>query len=579
MGEQGAFSPRASHVLRKILCARKLVTTRYGHSLHQMPRFDSLLLKRALWLLALLSICGFAFGLRCWNVRDVFVDGHIYFVDADCYSRMTRAAQVEEGRAWLIRHHDFENWPAGITPHTTAPLDWLIVLGKKLFDAGFTMLDRGGTSLLRAQTLDLSGALVSPLLAVVLCAFLGVWARRFAPPGGSLVVALFFAVSPILVHGTVLGRPDHQALLLLFLAIALGAELSLARGLSRRWSVLAGAGWGMALWVSLYEPLVLLAVVAALWVAADRRRFTDRQMRAGWIVFGAIVGGSLLLEGWRVSWPAPEMRAYFANWRGTIGELSHLSPLSPVLTSWLTFAIVPAPVLLYLAGRKDRRAWAVGLLLVAMYLLTVWQVRWGYFLALVFAFCLPWMIAVFARRWIAYLLLVFSLWPLAEDWDERLHPNLEGEKITALQAREKTQLRALAGVIRSEPGAFLAPWWLSPAVAYWSGQPGVAGSSHESLPGTVASARFFASEKPAEAAAILAARRVYWVIADEPARVLANSTALLGATHLPVKPLATVLAEHPRDAPLFLHEHSPQGATREPSFYRLYSVDAANLPQ
>jgi hypothetical protein len=27
---------------------------------------------------------------RCANYRDVFVDGNIYFSDADCYSRMTR---------------------------------------------------------------------------------------------------------------------------------------------------------------------------------------------------------------------------------------------------------------------------------------------------------------------------------------------------------------------------------------------------------------------------------------------------------------------------------------------------------
>ena len=165
---------------------------------------------------------------RCWNVRDVFVEGHIYFVDGDCYSRMTRARMIAEHPGLIVRHHDFENWPQGVTSHTTAPLDYLIVGLKWGLDAVFAVLDPRHASLLHEQTLDLAGALVSPLLGVAGALFLAWWLEKFRVRFGWAAL-LFYAVCPILVHGTLLGRPDHQSLLMLTLTVALGAELALAQ--------------------------------------------------------------------------------------------------------------------------------------------------------------------------------------------------------------------------------------------------------------------------------------------------------------------------------------------------------------
>src|SRR5438045_8796100 len=64
---------------------------------------------------------------RCANYQDVFVAGNVYFVDADCYARMMRAEVVRAKPGLIIRHHAFENFPQGTTPHTTAPFDYLIV--------------------------------------------------------------------------------------------------------------------------------------------------------------------------------------------------------------------------------------------------------------------------------------------------------------------------------------------------------------------------------------------------------------------------------------------------------------------
>src|SRR5262249_41859000 len=145
------------------------------------------------------------------------------------YSRMTRARMVEEHPGMIVRHHDFENWPQGVNAHTTAPLDYLIVSLKWTLDGLFKVFDNTQRpSLLHAQTLDLAGALISPLLGLAGALFLAWWLTKFRVRFGGAAL-LFYAVSPILVHGTVLGRPDHQSLLMLTLTVALGAELALAR--------------------------------------------------------------------------------------------------------------------------------------------------------------------------------------------------------------------------------------------------------------------------------------------------------------------------------------------------------------
>ena len=475
-------------------------------------------MRRTLSILGLLALLALAFAARCWNLRDVFVEGRIYFIEADAYSRMTRAQMVASGESVVIRHHAFENFPSGTTPHTTAPLDWLIMGGKWTMDLGFAVFDRGKTSVLRAQTLDLAGALVSPLLGVLTCAWLWWWSRRHAPRGLAWTVPLLFALSPILVHGTLLGRPDHQSLLLLLLALALAAEVSLASGPSRAWSLLAGSTWALALWVSLYEPLVLIAVVLVLWLIADRRRFTAREVRPGWIAFAAIVLTSLLLDGWRVALPDAAMRAAFATWQQTIGELAHLDVLSSTPYRWLGAACVLAPMLLAFGAWRDRfknpQAAILCLLLVAL-ALSIWQLRWGYFLALIYAISLPWQLAVVRWRWLAGGVFAAGLWTVAQDWEATLYPDAATEDARAVRLMEGVQLRELAALMRSEERAgFLAPWWLSPAISYWSGQPGVAGSSHEALTGTLATARFFLAPGPDKAESIARGLGVRWVLTD-----------------------------------------------------------------
>ena len=526
-------------------------------------------MKRTLRLAALVAFCVLTFAARCHNLRDVFVEGRIYFLDADCYSRMTRARMVAEHPGIIVRHHDFENFPQGVNAHTTAPLDYLIVAGKKVLDAGFAVFDSGKASVLHDQTLDLAGALIGPLLGVVGMVFLALWAWALRLRFWGMTL-LLYAVSPILVHGMSLGRPDHQAPLIVLLLVALGAELALARKMddadeaegssplsrhperspalgaplrmTRRWGMISGVAWALSLWVSLYEPLILLGTVLVLWLAGDRRALFAPARRPGWIAFATILALAFLLEGWRIELPDAAMREYFSRWQGQIGELGHLNLLSPQLWSWLGWTAAAAPVLLFLTRKTDRRALPVLAVLAVAFALTLWQLRWGYFLAAAFVLALPVFLPALRRPWIARTAFALALWPVAQDWDGLLFPAEARQQQLAVKRAEADALRSVVSTkTGTQGGAFVAPWWLSPSIAYWTRQPGVAGSSHESLPGIVAAARIYLARDTDAALPLLRERRVTWILADAAERVVPNAAKLLGVP-APEYCLATELA-------------------------------------
>ncbi|PYI74738.1 MAG: hypothetical protein DMF04_12095 [Verrucomicrobia bacterium] len=246
---------------------------------------------------------------RCALYPDIFCGGHINFVDADCYSRMTRARICFEHPGTIVRRHDFENFPSGTSPHATSPFDYMIVV----LAAALAPLSR--------NALELAGAIVSPLLCVALGVFLCWWSRKMRLPFRWALLILY-AVSPILAHGFALGRPDHQSLVISLTAIALCAEWTLAREPSRFWGIVGGVCWALALWVSLYEPLILLIIVCAF-RAADMMK-TER--RSGWIVFFAILAVAFALERRLPAWPSREFAGALKNWSATVGELTHVRP-------------------------------------------------------------------------------------------------------------------------------------------------------------------------------------------------------------------------------------------------------------
>ncbi|MBE7211925.1 MAG: hypothetical protein INR65_12970, partial [Gluconacetobacter diazotrophicus] len=203
------------------------------------------------WLWLAVAMAG-ALVAACANWHDVFGDkGQVFFVDADCYARMTRVQLVCEHPGRVVGAHDFENYPFGTNPHTTALFDYLIWALRGVLGLFF-----------RTETRDLAGAWISPLLALATVAAAGVWTNLARLPG-RVPAFLLLAASPILAHGFALGRPDHQSLALACMAWALAAEWALWRRPSRGWGWVSGVAWALGLWTTLYEPVILLALVLA----------------------------------------------------------------------------------------------------------------------------------------------------------------------------------------------------------------------------------------------------------------------------------------------------------------------------
>ncbi len=530
------------------------------------------------------SVVGFSLllaaflGGACAHWRAVFyAPGQVAFVDGDCYARMTRVEAVLQRPGRVVREHGFENHPVGTRPHVTAPLDYLIAA-----IAGCLRV----FSLPAAAARDLAGAWVSPLLGVGTLAFLWVWAQREFRHGGWWSVPALVAISPILAHGFALGRPDHQSLVLLCVAVALAAEVSQWRRPSRNWGIASGAAWALALWTSLYEPLVLVVAVIATGIAFGRSALGRAERWPGLVLGGGILLFALAVEGVRIALPGAGDRALFRAWAENLGELRGALPWSGLLLSWTGLSLWLAPLLLFAAWQRlardekaatrptrERVALALACWLVLTWALTCWQVRWGYFLALVMALSLPWQFwkAFGARsRALSFLCCVIAMAPVLAAFDRRLDGTLHGSAADTEQARAAGALREVADFLRRDgstvvgsgaPRGLLTPWWDAAALAYWTGLPAIAGSSHGSLPGIADSARFFllpaeGSDGGTAARELLRVRRVRWVVAGDPDRVLPAAAALLGvaaSNHgAGRETLGAVLARDPLRAPAFL---------------------------
>ena len=524
--------------------------------------------RRLIFGVEILILAALILATRCANYQDVFIGEHIYFTDADCYARMTRVRLCAQHPGLILRHHTFENYPEGTTPHTTAPFDYAILLLSDLLRP------------FSSRPIDMAGALISPGFAVIAGAFLCWWARQMGLAFRWAMLVLF-ALSPILVHGTELGRPDHQSFAILLVLIALCADVIRRESDSARWSVVSGFAWGLAIWVSVYEPLILFALSAATGLALyfrDMRTNKEsssltrsisgpaslRHSRIKWIVFGGILLCALLIERRVPSISVFVRDPIFHNWSRTIGELAPISLLNPIWLKWLGWLIVPAPCLLLLSMRtkRNRVPLTVMLLLIATFGLTMWQARWGYFLAVLFVIALPVLLGSLPSRFVGWLLFVVSLWPILRDWDEKLWPNEFTAARQIEQQHEAVELHEMSiNLISAERRPFLAPWWLSPAIVYWSGQPAVAGSSHEGLSGIADSARFFLTEDAGAAFELLQRRGVHWVITYDAERVEKNSSAILGKL-VSGRSLARILDQRPTQAPPFLTLFSQNGTVK-----------------
>ncbi len=488
----------------------------------------------------LVLLTALVLGCRCANYREVFIRGDIYFADADCYARMTRARMVFEHPGLVVRHHRFENFPNGTNPHTTAPFDYTVV--------GLAWLLHPFSP----RALELAGAFVSPMFGLAGSWFLWWWLRRMHLPFRAAPLILW-AASPIIVHATELGRPDHQSIALVSVMIALCAEWTLRLEWSRAWSVISALAWALSLWVSLYEPLVVFTLVMSCRAIVLGRKFFAARERPWWLIFGSALALASVIERRSLTFSLNEQA--LMNWLATIGELHPLTISSRSWIDWCGYLLPVAPVLAVISfRRRTLPPLFITVAGVATFGLTMWQARWGYFFVALFALSLPALLSSLPRARVAgWSLVAISMFPLLQAWDASLWPNESLAAHRAERRRESVDLRnAAAAIVSAADTAFIAPWWLSPAIAYWSGEPGVAGSSHESLGGSVETARFFLTADPNIARRILIDRRVAWIVSYDSERVVADSAQILGASDPGPRTLGRVLDRSPSSAPAML---------------------------
>ncbi|PYK94983.1 MAG: hypothetical protein DME40_01525 [Verrucomicrobia bacterium] len=165
---------------------------------------------------------------------------------------------------------------------------------------------------------------------------------------------------------------------------------------------------------------------------------------------------------------------------------------------------------------------------------------------MIFAMLVPQILSVLRNPLIATTIFIVALFPIAQSWDHLF----ADEELTrrAENKIEQLELRAMSSQI---DGAFIAPWWFSPALSYWSRRPGVGGSSHESIGGIVETARFFETRDAEEARQILDRDSVNWIISYDADRVAQNSAQILG-NPVPKNALCYLLDRRATEVPPFL---------------------------
>jgi hypothetical protein len=246
-------------------------------------------------------------------------------------------------------------------------------------------------------------------------------------------------------------------------------------------------------------------------------------------------------------WPNREFAGALRNWSGTIGELSHVSLGNPIWFSWCGWLVLLAPFLFW--PKRDRTTpWFLKALLIATFGLTIWQARWAYFFVMIFAMTLPEVLLLLRKPIFAAAIFIVALFPVAQSWD-----HIFSDEELARRADNRVEMVELHAIASQCDGPFLAPWWFSPALSYWSRQPGVGGSSHESIAGVIESTKFFGTQSAEEVAQMLTILKVRWIIAYDADRVARNCSDIL---------------EHPisPDAFCYLLDRRPSGV---PPFLRL----------
>src|SRR5262249_6330333 len=119
-------------------------------------------------------------------------------------------------------------------------------------------------------------------------------------------------------------------------------------------AVTSAVCWALAVWVSVYEALVLFIIVTASAILMNRAAVFARDRRAGWISFAVIIAIAFAIEQRVPSFAILQSDGHLKNWTSTIGELVHVSPINPVWLNWCGYLLWITPILIWMSMRRRR---------------------------------------------------------------------------------------------------------------------------------------------------------------------------------------------------------------------------------
>lgn len=202
-------------------------------------------------------------GVAVLSGRAPLLDGRL--LDPDCYMHLQRARQMLVDGVCRLPVDGRIDAPYGGVLHWTSLFDLLLA-------GGAAVLLPLGLSPDRA--LWLWGSLSGPLLLLAALPVLAWGFRPVLPRLGLPLLAVLVLVQGQLSGAFLIGRPDHQNLLLAAFLVHLGCLAALLRGRSGKTTALAaGLIGGLALWCSV-EGLLMLALTAATLALAWARGWT-----------------------------------------------------------------------------------------------------------------------------------------------------------------------------------------------------------------------------------------------------------------------------------------------------------------
>ncbi|HKQ47992.1 MAG TPA: hypothetical protein VJZ71_07990 [Phycisphaerae bacterium] len=250
------------------------------------------------WLgwLAALAIAGVGVGLEWRRAPAIFTPSGVLFVDPDDFMRLVRVRSILEGGPRIIRHDSQVNWPHGVDPHWTAPMDYLLVAANSLFGGLSQTSDRlAGTAAWVPVWLGMAYSLV--MMAMI---------RRACGWGPALLAGCMIVFSPAYHRVFQLGHPDHHCLLELLFAVSVAAWVPRLgingeqRVPSHAAVVMGGIAIGLAIWVAAQALAVWAAILAGATFASfhaspeDRPIWAARRRQWSLAVLGVVFCGHVV---------------------------------------------------------------------------------------------------------------------------------------------------------------------------------------------------------------------------------------------------------------------------------------------